>query len=111
MDDDSDIQSLILESENSEEVQDIMVEFIEPRRCNGTLRFEDDEIIIKYNDSYPLRVSYFKIINWRSSKLIWGIDYKDSNKVMNRIMVKYKDPAELNKMIREKVNYFVNNVL
>ena len=105
---DDDTESLIKDNRSEDDAVDIKVSFIKPRKCYGTLRFEDDELVVKCGRDLPLRISYFKIMCWRHSRSLWGIDYKDAKLSQHEIAVNYCDPQSLNRKILEKVNYFIN---
>ena len=106
MDDDS--EPLIADNRSDDITDVIQVSFTKPRKCSGTLTFEDDELVIKIGSDTPLRISYFKIMCWRHSRSLWGIDYKDINNNQHQIAVNYCDPPSLNRRILEKVSYFIN---
>tara|TARA_B100001093_G_scaffold512807_1_gene583366 strand:- start:1639 stop:1962 length:324 start_codon:yes stop_codon:yes gene_type:complete len=106
MDDDS--EPLIVNERSDDIAKDIQVSFTTPKKCSGTLRFEDDDLVVKIGTDIPVRISYFKIICWRHSRSLWGVDYKDSDNVLRKIEVNYCDPPSFNRKILEKVNYFLN---
>ena len=106
MDDDS--EPLIADNRSDDIADDIQVSFTKPRKCSGTLRFEDDDLVVKIGADIPLRISYFKIMCWRHSRSLWGIDYRDSDHVKHEIAVNYCDPPSLNRRILTKINYFLN---
>jgi hypothetical protein len=108
MDSDSDTP-LLYNSESCEQEQDIEVKFIYPGNCPGTLRFEDDELLVRYKDNdITLQISYYKILKWMHSTKLWGIEYKDSYNKIRNIKLEYEEPDYLNKKIKEKISYFIN---
>ena len=101
-------RTILLSNESSDDTAEIRVTFINPKECLGTIQFQDDDLVIKIGTNPPLLISYFKILSWRHSRVSWSIDYKDCNNYTKVIELRYCDPPALNRMILNKINYFLN---